>query len=476
MNQKARTTMDEELRKILKYLRLGGLLAHWDELLAKARRGRFSHERLLRHVLEAEYRVKMENARLLRRKRAHIPEMLEIETFPFARQPKLDRKKIMSLYDRFDYMTKQQNIVWLGPTGCGKSGLATGFLLQALDRGYRGYFVTFPELLAELYASLADRSEEKVLRKYARYDCLVIDEVGYVEIEPAQVGLFFTLMQKRHKTKTTLITSNLGFSEWGTFLKNNHLTGALLDRLTETSHVINMKHCRSLRTKLDENGETTRNELRRSAPACRRRPRGAVGNRVALPRRGTRSARPAQMAHRTRPAVGLRPQVHELAAGPRRRRGDRPGDAPGRRRLPRRRWPGSNSTWRPARWPAANPPRTLLAKNPRLLESPAGCGCLSPTIACSAAYASISRDAVVLPPRSSSRSFSPASSTRTAGAMRSFCWWPERPSGRSARNCAAPGRGPGAGWPPAPARTWDTSGSVPRVPGKSSSASPRSTR
>lgn len=257
MNQKARTTMDEELRKILKYLRLGGLLADWDGLLAKAQRGRFSHERLLRHVLEAEYRVKLENARLLRRKRARIPEMLEIETFPFARQPKLDRKKIMSLYDGFDYMTKQRNIVWLGPTGCGKSGLATGFLLQALDRGYRGYFITFPELLTELYASLADRSEEKTLRKYARYDCLVIDEVGYVEIEPAQVGLFFTLMQKRHKTKTTLITSNLGFSEWGTFLKNNHLTGALLDRLTETSHVINMKHCRSLRTKLDENGETS---------------------------------------------------------------------------------------------------------------------------------------------------------------------------------------------------------------------------
>ncbi len=248
--------MDEELRKILKHLRLGGLLADWDQLLAQARQGRFSHERLLRHVLEAEYRVKMENARLLRRKRACIPEILEIETFPFSRQPKLDRKQIMSLYDRFEYVTKKRNIVWLGPTGCGKSGLATGFLLQALDRGYRGSFVTFPELLAQLYASLADHSEEKALRKYARYDCLVIDEVGYIEIEPTQVGLFFTLMQKRHKTKTTLITSNLGFGDWGTFLKNNHLTGALLDRLTETSHVINMKSCRSLRTKLDENGGT----------------------------------------------------------------------------------------------------------------------------------------------------------------------------------------------------------------------------
>lgn len=247
--------MDEELQKVLKYLRLGGLLAHWDELLAAARRGRFSHERLLRHVLEAEYRLKIEYARLLRRKRAHIPEMLEMETFPFARQPKLDRKKILSLYDGFDYMTHKQNIVWMGPTGCGKSGLATGFLLRALDRGYRGYFITFPELLAELYASLADRSEQQALRKYARYDCLLIDEMGYVEIEPAQVGLFFTLMQKRHKTKTTLITSNLGFSEWGSLLKNNQLTGALLNRLTETSHVINMKSCHSLRPKLDEGGD-----------------------------------------------------------------------------------------------------------------------------------------------------------------------------------------------------------------------------
>jgi len=247
--------MDDQLQMILKYLRLGGLLAHWDSLLSEARRGRFSHERLLKHVLEAEYRVKIDHARLLRRKRAHIPELLEIETFPFARQPKLDRKRVMSLYDRFDYMTKKQNIVWLGPTGCGKSGLATAFLLQALDRGSRGYFITFPELVAELYASLADRSEQQALRKYARYDCLVIDEVGYVEIEPAQVGLFFTLMQKRHKTKTTLITSNLGFSEWGSLLKNNQLTGALLNRLTETSHVINMKDCRSLRPKLDEAAE-----------------------------------------------------------------------------------------------------------------------------------------------------------------------------------------------------------------------------
>ena len=245
-------TMDEKLRKIIKGLRPWGLLAHWDERLEEANRGRFSHERLLEYVLREEWRGKSENARLLRRKRANIPELLEMETFPFARQPKLDRKRIMSLYDNGDYLTKKQNIVWMGPTGCGKSGLATGFLFQAIDRGYRGYFITFAELVAELFTSLADRSERKVLRRYTSYDCLVIDEMGYVEVEPSQVGLFFTLMQKRHKTKTTLMTSNLGFSEWNSFLQNHHLTSALADRLTATSHVINMKNCYSLRGKLDE--------------------------------------------------------------------------------------------------------------------------------------------------------------------------------------------------------------------------------
>ncbi len=167
--------LDEELIAILRYLRLGRLLSHWDETLARARKGRYSVERLLKYVLEEEYRAKRENARLLRRQRANIPEMLEMETFPFSRQPKLDRKKIMSYYDSFDYMLKQRNMVWLGPTGCGKSGLATAFLLHAIDRGHRGYFVTFPELLQEFFQSLADRSEGKVLKRYLSYDCLVID-------------------------------------------------------------------------------------------------------------------------------------------------------------------------------------------------------------------------------------------------------------------------------------------------------------
>ena len=244
--------MDEKLADILKYLRLPGLLAHWDEILAVARKRRFSHARLLQHVLEQEYSHKSERARDLRLKRARIPEPFVIETFPFARQPKLDRKKILTLYDNLDTMTHCRNMIWIGPTGCGKTGLATSFLIHAIHQGYTGKYVSFPELADELYTALADHTEQKILKRYLSVDCLLIDELGYIELEPIQVGHFFTLMQKRHKHKPTLLTSNLGFSEWASFLKNDHLTAALIDRLTENSHVINMKNCTSLRPKLSQ--------------------------------------------------------------------------------------------------------------------------------------------------------------------------------------------------------------------------------
>jgi DNA replication protein DnaC len=242
--------MNKELIEILKYLRLGGLLAQWDDYLKLAAQGDFSHARLLTHVLEQEYRLKRENARQLRLQRARIPEPLVIETFPFEHQPKLNQKKIMALYDSLGYLQNRQNIIWLGVTGCGKTGLATSFLIHAINQGHSGRYVLFADLVAELYRSVADHSEDRVLKKYLAFDCLQIDEIGYVEVEPVQVGLFFTLMHQRHKKKPTLLTSNLGFAEWGSFLKNDHLTAALIDRLTENSHIINMKGCVSLRTKI----------------------------------------------------------------------------------------------------------------------------------------------------------------------------------------------------------------------------------
>ncbi|MDI6795028.1 MAG: ATP-binding protein [bacterium] len=70
-----------------------------------------------------------------------------METFPFSRQPKLNKKKLLTIYDSFDYMRKKQNIIWIGPTGVGKTGLASSFLIQAVNRGHTGRAILFPELI-----------------------------------------------------------------------------------------------------------------------------------------------------------------------------------------------------------------------------------------------------------------------------------------------------------------------------------------
>ena len=244
--------MTDTLAEQLKALRLTSLLARWDEHLKAAAGSNLSHARFLTRVIEEEYRLKCDQARQQRLKLANIPEKWVLDTFPFDRQPKLNKKKILALYDSMAFLRDKQNILWLGGTGVGKTGLATSFLIQAIHQGARGRYVLFADLLHELHRSQADRSQARVLRRYLRYDILLVDEIGYIEAEPAQVGLFFTLLQKRHRQRSTLITSNLGFSEWASFLKNPHLTAALIDRLTESSHLFNMKDCVSLRTKMSE--------------------------------------------------------------------------------------------------------------------------------------------------------------------------------------------------------------------------------
>lgn len=248
LNQKT----DDEL----KFLDLRYTHEHWERILEEATKDSPSYHNFLKELIAQEAADRRERQRQSRIKRANIPDPLVMETFPFNRQPNLKKKLVIEMYDSLDYMKTPQDLVFMGPTGCGKSGLATSFLIHALNNGYRGYFIDFKQLLLTLYQSVADHTEKRVLKRFQAYDVLVIDEVGYAPIEKDQAGLFFDLMKQRHKKKTTMITSQLGFDEWGSFLKNPHLTVALIDRMTVNCTVFNMKKCISIREKSITYGTT----------------------------------------------------------------------------------------------------------------------------------------------------------------------------------------------------------------------------
>jgi DNA replication protein DnaC len=248
--------LDQKTDEELKFLDLRHLRINWDKALADASKDSPSYHKFLKELIALEASGRRERQRQSRIKRANITDPLVMETFPFVRQPNLKKKFVIEMYDSLDYMKTPRDLVFMGPTGCGKSGLATSFLIHALNNGHRGYFIDFKQLLLLLYQSVADHTEKKILKRFQAYDVLVVDEVGYAPIEKDQAGLFFDLMKQRHRKKTTMITSQLGFDDWGSFLKNPHLTAALIDRMTVNCTVFNMKKCISIRDKKITHGTT----------------------------------------------------------------------------------------------------------------------------------------------------------------------------------------------------------------------------
>ena len=241
--------MDNVPVKQLRHLGFHDLAENWQLIMKKATRYRPSYQKFLSELIETEYERKVEKARLARIKRARIPEVLVMETFPFDKQPRLKKKLVLDLYDSLQFMSERQDLIFIGPTGCGKTGLATAFLIRALNEGFRGLFVDFKDLLNTLHQSQGDYSEARLMKRLAAYDVLLIDELGYIAGKKEQVPLFFDLMRRRERGSTTVITTQLGFDEWGTFLHDPHLTAALLDRITVNCAIFNMKDCISIRPK-----------------------------------------------------------------------------------------------------------------------------------------------------------------------------------------------------------------------------------
>jgi DNA replication protein DnaC len=240
--------MNEELVTQLKFLRLPDLLEHWASIISDADKKQPSYTRFLKDVIAKEYAIKKERARCLRIKKARIPEVYAMETYPFDKQPKLNKKQVLEIYDSNSYLTKSQHIALIGPTGVGKTGLATSYLIHAINQGYTARFILFPDLVDELYQSLADHSSKRVMNRFLKYDLLQIDELGYCEIDTqAKAGQIFQLLRQRKRS--TIITSNLGFAEWETFLKDKNLTAALIDKFTAHCHIINMLQCKSITPK-----------------------------------------------------------------------------------------------------------------------------------------------------------------------------------------------------------------------------------
>lgn len=222
--------MRESIEKLLAQLHFNGMAESLERILATADAEALPAVAVVHRLLQEEWRHRQERSLAYRLTQAKLPWEWSLETFPFAQQPGVNAAQIKGLAG-LDFISRAENLVFIGPPGTGKSGLAIGLLRQALINGYRARCYKAQELFDELYASLADRSTARLLNRLSRYDALLIDELGYLTLKPEQINAFFKLMDLRYGRRPSIITTNLDYPSWYELFQRKPLVDALLDRL-----------------------------------------------------------------------------------------------------------------------------------------------------------------------------------------------------------------------------------------------------
>ena len=232
--------MNDDLAQLFHAIRLNKVAELFDAEVKQADDKGTTHAELWARLLRAEWHARQESALAWRVKNSRLPEKWTLESFPFKKQPGVSQRQIRALAE-LEFIPKAENIVFIGPTAVGKTGLASSLLLKAIQNGHRALFVSAQDLFDDMYNSLADRSTRRLLNRLARVDVLLIDELGYLNIRPEQTNVFFKLMEERYRRHPTIITTNLEYEEWHNFLGNKSLVDALLSRLRHQCHTIRIK-------------------------------------------------------------------------------------------------------------------------------------------------------------------------------------------------------------------------------------------
>lgn len=227
-----------ELQANLKTLTLSTMARGMEGFVRQARESGIGYDEFLLNLTVAELQSRSESRLNRRIKESKFPLLKPLETFDLSAVPDLDIRLFRELAGD-GFIKEHRNVIFLGKSGAGKTHMATALGIEACKNNFRTRFVTCYGLVNELVEARQERTLQRLLQRYARYDLLVLDELGYVPFSKEGSELLFQVLADRHEKGSVMVTTNLGFADWTKVFGDPAMTAAILDRLTHKAHIIN---------------------------------------------------------------------------------------------------------------------------------------------------------------------------------------------------------------------------------------------
>jgi len=231
----------EKLKSSLQKINLAHSSQVIDDHISKAVHSNLSYEDFMQQILDDEIEHRRESRIRQRLRQSQLKITKTLDSFDFKHPNKINSQLVRSLF-ALNFINEKKNAIFLAAPGLGKTHIASAIVLHACLNDYRCRFTTAMNLINELNASLSDNTFLAAMKRFIKYDLLVIDELGYLPVDKQGADLLFQIISNRYECGSVIITSNRPFKEWGKiFNGDNILASAIIDRLVHHCEIIKIE-------------------------------------------------------------------------------------------------------------------------------------------------------------------------------------------------------------------------------------------
>lgn len=229
----------ENIKQRFKQLKLSGAAISFEERNKYALDNKLSYLDFLELILEDEWALRQSNGYKRRLLQSKLSQQKRLDNYDFTYQHELDRSIITDL-SACRFIIEKSNIIFMGKPGVGKTHLANGIGLKALEKGHTVMMIHANTLIDQLHRSRADGKYQAMLKKITKVDLLILDEVGFKRFPQNGSDDFFEIIRSRYETGSLIITTNRNFEDWGQLFGDNVMASAIIDRIIHHAVLIKL--------------------------------------------------------------------------------------------------------------------------------------------------------------------------------------------------------------------------------------------